>query len=126
MPMNTTTVETDATPVAAVPKMPRSFSISLVAVDGGSMLRMTAILKKDGSAITFVVHTTKATNGKLQNTRGATEKHATLDAARTAIDKLVLDAVKLGWSMRKGRGGFKAKPDAFDAKHLPAPKTSKK
>ena len=49
------------------------------------------------------------------------EKHATFEAARAAVEKLAASAAKLGWKGRERSGGFKPRPDAFDAAHLPAP-----
>jgi hypothetical protein len=109
------------------PKTKRFFSVGLHGADGSTM-RVTAALRKDGSATTYATHTVQGAGGKRQSKRGATERHEDMAHARTAVEKLAASAVKLGWQRRAS--GFKARPDAFDAAHLPAPgaqaKASKK
>jgi hypothetical protein len=104
----------------------RSVNVNLR--DGhGSRLKISVKAKKDGTATTFAVHSTKGGAGKKWvNVRGATEHHAGVEAARVEFEKLVATALKAGWVRRERSGGFKAKPDAFDASHLPSPKATKK
>lgn len=97
----------------------RSWSVGLDGSDGGS-LRVVARLRRDGTAQSFVVHTTKD-GKKKRHARGATENHATIDAALARQEKLVVDAAKLGWKVHERAGGFARKPDAFAAANLPRP-----
>ena len=85
---------------------------------GGTTMRIVALRRADGSAVTFV--TTQA--GKDKPVRGMTEQHTDFDAARTAMRGLVAKATAMGW--KAGERGYKAKPDAFSA--LPKPTTTKK
>ncbi len=97
-------------------KIVKSASVTLKAA--GSVMRITAVRRGDGTAVTYV--TTKAEDGK--NVRGMTEAHATFDEAKVALDALASKATKLGWL--KPTGGFQARPDAFSS--LPvAPKAKK-
>lgn len=113
----------------AVPKPKKertTFSVRFDDASRGSLL-LVARRRGDGTAQTFAVHTTKDAKGKAQNVRGATEQHPSIEAARTAQEKLGAKAVALGWKRREAFRGFAAKPDAFDAGHLPAPaKATKK
>ena len=122
----TPTAEAPTTPEPTKPKKTRkSFTVNLRGTQEGAQLRLTLKHKKDGSAVTYAVHSTKEGN-KRKNVRGATEVHATVEDARAAHEKLIAQALKLGWT-RKAGGGFKAKPDSFDARSLPAAgKASKK
>jgi hypothetical protein len=105
------------TPAPARARAPRTFSVGFHGADGAT-LRITATARRDGTATTRAAHTTR--DGKRKAvTYGATEKHADMEAARAAVRLLAAEAAKRGWS-RQGGGGFKAKPDAFDAGHLPA------
>jgi hypothetical protein len=112
----------NATPAAApaAPKAPRSYSVTLSAVDGTTTLRLMALKRADGSAITFAIHTT-VDGKKRKNTRGATETHPSLDRAKVAMERLAATAIKAGWIRKERTGGFARKPDSFDAAHLPAP-----
>ena len=104
----TTTTRTKAA------KGSRSYSLTL---DGpaGAQLRLVAQRKADGSAISYVQQVTKAAGGKKANTRGMTTKHASLEAARAAVEKLAAEATspKLGWTRKERKQGFTPKPDAF-------------
>lgn len=105
------------TPAAREPKARRFHSVGLRG-DGGQLMRITAEAKKDGSAVTYVTVTTP---GKKGAAKGASERHADLDKARARMERLAADAAKLGWTRKASSGGFKARPDAFDAAHLPSP-----
>lgn len=98
------------------PKPRRSFSVALRDA-GGTVLRVVAVRRKDGTATTFAVHAVK----KGDNRRGATQQHATVDEARAAVERLVTEAVKLGWTRSQRVGGFEPRPDAFDVTSLPKP-----
>lgn len=128
----TTREQAPATPApntaTPTPKSPRSQSVALRSPDG-AILRFTAIYhRRDGGAVTYAVHSTapEGKSKKRTNTRGATETHANVAAAKTAIEKLVAQAVKLGWQRKERASGFRARPDAFDAAHLPAVKTARR
>lgn len=96
----------------------RSYSVTL---DGaaGAQLRLVAQRKPDGSAVTYVVQVTK-TGTKKTSTRGMTTKHASLDAARAAVEKMATEAAapKLGWTRKERKAGFTPHPDSFST--LPA------
>jgi hypothetical protein len=101
-------------------KAPKTYSVTLHGTEGAT-LRITATFRRDGTGVTWAAHTTKAANGKRHSERGATQQHATADAARAAVDKLAEESVKRGWVRKTAQGGFRAKPDAFDVNSLPAP-----
>jgi hypothetical protein len=98
------------------------FSVGLHGADEGSAMRIHATRHADGTAVSFVVWTTTK-GGKKQHTRGATEHHDSMEAAKAAVAKLASQAMKLGWSRKAS--GFKTKPDAFDAGHLPSAKAKR-
>jgi hypothetical protein len=112
-------------PAAAAPKPPQSLVRTLS--DGTNQLQFIAVVKKDGSVNSYVVHRENGPDGKMiKSTRGGTVSYETLAKAKEAIDVSVKAAQKQGWSERKGGGGgFKARPDAFDLAHLPSPKAKK-
>jgi hypothetical protein len=114
-----TTPNASASAPAAGPKAPRSYSTLLHGADGAT-LRIMALRRADGSAITFAIHGVKD-GKKRKNTRGASETHPNLDRAKVAMEKLAATAIKAGWVKKERAGGFARKPDAFDAAHLPAP-----
>lgn len=87
--------------------------------DSGTELRLVLETRRDGSARTYAVHSTRE-GKKVRNVRGATQRHASAEAARAA------QVVKQGWVRKERVGGFAPKPDAFDATHLPAPAKPKK
>lgn len=96
----------------------RTYSVGLHGADGAT-LRITARRRGDGTVVTRATHTTRGADGKRKNASGATETHASMDDAKSAVARLAREAEKLGW-FKKG-GAFRAKADAFDAKHLPSP-----
>ena len=85
---------------------------------GGTTMRIVALRRADGSAVTFVT----TTGPDKKTVRGMTEQHDDFDAARTALRGLVAKATAMGW--KAGERGYRAKPDAFSA--LPKPTTTKK
>ncbi len=108
-----------STQTAEVKKQRRTFGVRLHGPKKAT-LRIAARLKRDGTAVTHVIHSVPGAGGKRQNTRGATATHADLEKAQAAMEKLIADALKLGW-IRKERKGFAAQPDAFDGRSLPSP-----
>ena len=90
---------------------PKSAVITLHA--SGNTLTFLATRKSDGSAATTV--TTK--DADKNTTRGMTETHADMTAAKAHLSMLAEKAVKLGWQ-RRAVAGMVAKPDAFSK--LPA------
>jgi hypothetical protein len=78
----------------------------------GATLTLLATLKTDGSAVTHV--TTRDADKTL--TRGMTETHASMDAARAHLATLAEKAEKLGW--QRGVRTVASKPDQFSK--LPA------
>lgn len=111
------TTGTAAPAVAA--KGSRTSSVSFRG-EAGTELRLVLETRRDGSARTYAVHSTRE-GKKVRNARGATQRHASAEAARAAQDRLAAQAVKQGWVRKERVGGFAPKPDAFDAAHLPAP-----
>jgi len=87
-------------------KLAKTATITLRAAD--ATLRVVAMRKADGKAVTFV--TTQAADKKA--TRGMTEQHASMEAATAHLTTLAGKAEKLGWK-RSTRKSFNAKPDAF-------------
>jgi hypothetical protein len=83
----------------------KSASVTLRA--NGSTLMLIGTLKTDGSVITTV--TTRDADKKL--TKGMTETHASMDAAKAHLAGLAEKAEKLGWQ-RRGRV-VASRPDAF-------------
>lgn len=94
---------------------PKSASITLRA--NGAVLTLLAVRKDDGSAVTTV--TTRDTNKK--TSRGMTESHKDIDAAKAHLTKLAQKAETLGW--QRGQFSAVAKPDAF-SKIPAAPKAA--
>lgn len=123
-----TTQETTTTPAPAAPKAPSSYSIRLVA--GTSEMLLLAYKTSAGFTSSVTVYTSPAVKGQRRaGQRGATATHPTLAAAKAALEKLAVEAVKKGWQRpeKKSLGGFVRKADAFDAAHIPAPaKAAKK
>jgi hypothetical protein len=102
-----TTTEQQNTPA-------KSATVTLKA--NGSTLTLLATLKSDGSVVTTV--TTRGADKKLS--KGMTQMHANMDAAKAHLATLAKDAEKLGW--KRGARVVATKPDAFSK--LPvAPKT---
>jgi hypothetical protein len=126
--MSTNATPTTPTTQPAKPKAEkgsRSFSITM-AGDAGT-LKISAQAKKDGTATTFAVLTTKDGKKKKTNTRGASSEHPDLDKAKGAAERLAVEAVKRGWVRKERAAGFTPKADAFTAANLPsASKPSKK
>lgn len=117
----TETATAPAPPKKARTGVPKSTGFSLNDAQGNQM-RIVAVAKKDGTATTYVVHRVLDADKKVQSvTRGATQVHASLDVARSIAEKLKEKAVAAGWLAKQSRVG-KAKPDAFTADALPAPK----
>lgn len=89
---------------------------------GGAMLRITTHKREPNTVVAYATHIVKTPSGKTQKTKGASSVHPSTEEAKSASDKLVANAIKLGWTIKKSAGGFRSKPDAFDAAHLPAPR----
>ena len=126
--MNNTT-ETAVETTAAAPKLAKTATITLRAADG-SIMQICAERLKD-SARSYILMTDAAK----KTTRGMTEAYPTFEAAKSAIEKIAVKAVKAGWIRPEARRGFEPKPDAFSDIPAPpkaaapaptAPKTTKK
>jgi hypothetical protein len=98
---------------AQTAKAPKTAMITLTA--NGTVMRIRARRKSDGTAETFVTMTDAAKKTE----RGMTETHPTFDAATAAIAASATKAEKLGWIRRVRGPHFVAKPDAFAT--LPTP-----
>lgn len=110
-----------APPKKARTGIPKSTGVTLHDA-AGDVMRVTAVVKKDGTATTYVIHRVLDDEGKTKSaTRGATQFHPNMDAAVSAVEKIKAQLVAAGWQARQTRVGA-AKPDAFDLAHLPAPK----
>lgn len=101
----------------------RPAAINIRFTDAGKgSLTLTARRRADGSGETFAVHAVAGPKGtKPVTSRGATQRHADFDAAKVAQEKLAAKAAAAGWTRRAPGRGFAARPDAFDAAHLPVP-----
>ena len=93
-----------STPTVATPKS----AVITLHDAGGSTLTFLATLKPDGSAVTTV--TTK--DAEKKSTRGMTEMHKSMDAAKKHLATLTEQAAKLGWQRRTAAGAT-PRPDAF-------------
>ncbi len=82
---------------------------------GGSTLTLLATAKPDGTAVTSV--TTRDADRK--SSRGMTEAHKDMNAAKAHLVVLAKQAEGLGWQRRRVSA---TRPDAFST--LPAPKPS--
>lgn len=96
--------------------MTKATSATITLHAGASTLQFRACLKKDGSVQTTV--TTRGSDKKAS--RGMTERHADMAAAKAHIATLAKKAETLGWQRR---AGFAGKPDAF-SKIPAAPKVA--
>jgi hypothetical protein len=121
----TETALREGQPVKVEPLEPKagrkSFSTRLDG-EAGATLRVFTVVRKDG-AVTYAIHTT-GPKGARKSVRGATSQHPTVEAARTAADRIVAEAEKRGgWrKAQRGGGGFAVKPDAFSLDSLPKAK----
>jgi hypothetical protein len=88
-------------------------SASITLRNNGSKLVLLATARPDGS----VVSTVTTTDAEKKSTRGMSETHRDMNAAKAHLSKLAQDAAKLGW--QRGKFAAVSKPDAF--KTLPAP-----
>jgi hypothetical protein len=113
-----TQVATEAAVTVPTKKPRKTFSFRLDG-ENGATLRLVLKHRKDGQYSTHAVHSVKE-GKKRKHTRGATERHATLEGANVTMEKLTTAALKAGWVRRERKSGFVAVPDAFDAKSLPA------
>lgn len=109
-------------PAKASDPMPKSTGVTLRDA-ASNTLRLTAVIKKDGTAQTYAVHRQLGEDGKTKSvTRGATEQHPDMETARKALERLKKKAITSGgWQERAASG--RGKPDAFDVSSLPAAKT---
>jgi hypothetical protein len=128
--MNATTIpdpelHEQPAPATKSPKGSKSFSITFAGASGAT-IRAVAQAKKDGSAVTYLVHTTKTAGGKKRAERGAVEQHANLDLAKRAVEgRLSAVVVKRGWVRTERAAGFTAKPPAFGLDSVPVAGTEK-
>jgi hypothetical protein len=133
--MNATTIpdperhdqpEPEPAPTSKARKGSRSFSITFAGASGAT-IRAVAQAKKDGSAVTYLVHTKKTAGGKKHAERGAVERHANLDLAKRAVEgRLSALVVKRGWVRKERAAGFTPKPDAFGLDSVPVAGTESK
>ena len=84
----------------------------------GATLLITATLKADGKAVTTVT----TIDAEKKSTRGMSEVHESMDAAKAHMAKLAEKAMKAGWQKRQH--AFQPKPDAFST--IPAPPKAQK
>ena len=88
-------------------------SVSLTAGEGDKTVRLTIIARRTGGNRGETVVMT--TDAKKKTARGMTTKYESFELATAALTKLTADAVKAGWKRNQRAGGFKARPDAFNA-----------
>src|SRR5262245_54436811 len=99
---------------APVEKVQKTASVTLTS--GTTQLYLLAERKPDGAVTT--VNT--IVQGQKGMTRGLTERHATMEAAKKRLATLADQAVAKGWLRKTSTyRGFVAKPDAFS--EIPAP-----
>ena len=91
--------------------------VAVVTKDGAGsyILHQDRTIDKTG-AVKWIAHV--AEDGTSAG-RGATQRHDTMEAAKTAVDNGVKAAIKAGWKKPAGPAGFKPKPDAFSLDKLP-------
>lgn len=95
---------------------------TLLFAGNGDQMRVSTVKRKDGRATSFVIHRVKQADGSFQSIRGGSSDHESFEAAKANSKKLIEAARAKGWEGKSGRGGFRAKPDAFDVANLPAAK----
>jgi hypothetical protein len=85
---------------------------------------ITAYATRAGWTSAATRYREKAVKGKKRSgERGATQEHATLAAAKAAVEKLATAFVKNGWTRPERRAfGFARKPDAFGPGNVPNPR----
>jgi len=106
------------------PKIKAKTALRFTGPNGDLMVVMNRIAPNNIQ--TFVVHvktgdelTSKGKPKKIR-ARGASELHKDETSAKTAVDKIVAQAVKMGWIAKSKVQ--KSKSDSFDLSHLPAAK----
>jgi hypothetical protein len=80
---------------------------------------VTAKVQADGKVITRVKHKAKI-DGVRTVKYGASETHPNLEAGRKAVDVMVAEFIKLGWSKSTRVVGTRG-ADSFDLSSLPKP-----
>lgn len=107
---------TTTTATTTVPK-----TTTLTSASGERLQVRLKIHKKTGQITSAVVHSSaKNGTGKRSHATGARATHVSLDEAARVVFALVTQATKLGWQ-QSVKVLATAKPDAFDAQHIPAP-----
>ena len=101
----------------------RAWSTSLI--DGADNRLIVRLEKRPKDWRVQVVHQ-EGSGKQAKRSRGASAIHTDEKAGRAAVVKLITAAKKQGWKDAPVRGGFAAKPDAFSATALPAPKGGRK
>jgi hypothetical protein len=96
--------------------MTKATSATITLHAGPNTLQFRANVKKDGSVVTTV----SQRDAEKKLSRGMTEKHPDMAAAKAHIATLAKKAETLGWQRR---AGFAGKPDAF-SKIPAAPKVA--
>lgn len=119
MSTETKAAETTSKP-ANDTKAVKSARVTLIA--NTTTMQLNAKARKDGSAETFV---TTIEDGK-KPVRGMTQKHASMEVARTVLEAHAKKAESLGWKRKAVGAGFKAQPDAFSTLPAPPKTTGKK
>src|SRR5688500_11420634 len=93
---------TDVTLAKKTPKTPGTYSVRLTA--GAEEVVITAYATRAGWTSTATRYREKAVKGKKRSgERGASQEHATLAAAKAAVEKLATAFVKNGWSRPERR-----------------------
>jgi len=115
------------TPSAAVEKKPIKTFGKILSDGKTERLRLLAVVRPDGSAISYITHQIIGPENKVtKSTRGATQEHPNLEAAKKAVLAGIEKAKAKGWTAGRPGGGFRAQPDAFDFNTLPAAGGAKK
>ena len=103
------------------PKNPHKSVATALTSDGGGLLRITALGRKDGTYTVFAsFYSGEVKDGKRVGQRGATSQHSDVEKATVQVNKIADAAKAKGWKI-KASGRKAAAADAFDLNSLPKP-----
>jgi hypothetical protein len=121
-PATTSDAPTPTNTPVLTPRPVKSFSVRMTSPAGEFLTFYSRVMKRTGHVQTRAVFKGVKTEGIKRVVKpGATAVNPDMAAARVHVDKLVLDAQKLGWILKPQRGGFARQPDQFDLSTLPKP-----
>ena len=126
--MTTRETTTQAPAQTETPKATAPKTLSIRLTGGQEEMLLSGWQTRDGWKTAAVRYREPAAKGKKRTgERGATQTHATMDAAKAALEKLAGALIRGGWVRpeRKALGGFVAREDAFGLNNLPRPGSPK-